>query len=643
MPAKSEIIERLGETAVLLPGLIADGLAANERAKLRLTLLQEAVAGVGHQGAPLRDFTVERRAAGLDDPVFDTTVSGARAVGAGCYAVPAAKRLIVGLYEDVAAMLVPLTASGAGDGFATRLEALQAASPQAADDILKASDVTALTSARRGDVDSVHLLIMDLHRALNRLAAETAVETLDGASVHRLDAGDRPRVAAFMRGLNRTAHLAFGHPGLGTTATRSGNRLVIQNDIGTTDAHVLVVHVEARTVTMTYTDIHRLRAKFFTDLFAADDVVFSPLTENNAAGLGPETRFVLVTGIHHAADDAALDGFLGRLASRIVFLIDWNKARKALQTFVDKGAAIEVLRWAATHECGHRAFIELGGANLVFEAIRHVASSRVPYGARLDGVLGAAETAAFLKRMLRIAADGLTAERSARLIRDEVEAELTQCFETAENAFYAILLRHLGLSRMLAGAIADAFSVGWVAAAPERQAIAATSKRLEHKADQLTVEARDLAGRLLDPRGHLRPVLEAVENATDMLDEAAFLLSLFPNDVAGHFGQPLAAIAETALTSVSDLVRAVESAARLPDGVRVDAADALQAIDAVVGAEKRADDALRDAMAAMVTMPDQAGPTFVGIELARALETSTDHLARAALGLRDRVIEELSA
>ena len=47
-----------------------------------------------------------------------------------------------------------------------------------------------------------------------------------------LDERDRARVKAFMRGLNRTAPLAFGHPGLGTTAVRANGRLTIQNDIG---------------------------------------------------------------------------------------------------------------------------------------------------------------------------------------------------------------------------------------------------------------------------------------------------------------------------------------------------------------------------------------------------------------------------
>jgi hypothetical protein len=40
--SKAAIVERLGEKAVLLPSLIADALAANDRIKLRLSLLQEA-------------------------------------------------------------------------------------------------------------------------------------------------------------------------------------------------------------------------------------------------------------------------------------------------------------------------------------------------------------------------------------------------------------------------------------------------------------------------------------------------------------------------------------------------------------------------------------------------------------------------
>jgi hypothetical protein len=539
MSSKGQILERLGENTVLLPELIDTGLTANERAKLRLTMLQEALAHAQNPTAPLRDLSVERRQAGLDDERFDGTVAAAQAVGTGLFAIPGSRLLIEGLFDDLDTMRAPLAAPPAGEEFVARLAALHEAAPRADGDIVAASEISALSTARRGNGDSAHLLIMDLHKALNRLAAESAVETVAGARVHRVNQDDRERIAAFMRGLNRTARFAFGHPGLGTTATRSGKRLVIQNDIGETEAHVLVVHVEGTAITVTYTDVHRARAEFFISLFAGRNVTCSPLNEDTSR-LGKGSAFFLVTGTHTAESRPSLDAMLEFLGSRIVFLIDWNKARKALQTFAGKRAAVDVLEWAAANDYGHRAFLELGGTELVFEAIRHVAVGRVPYGARLDNVLGSLATTEFLKRVLRMASEGLASGRSARLIRDEIQAELTRCFETAESALYTVVLRHLGLSRMLAGLISDAMSGGHLASVAERKAIAAQSKRLEHKADRLALEARELAQRLIDDRGHLRPAADAIEQATDALDDAVFFLSLFPDTaVPGRLIEPV--------------------------------------------------------------------------------------------------------
>lgn len=86
---------------------------------------------------------------------------------------------------------------------------------------------------------------------------------LEGAAVYDLGVADRPAVSAFMAGVKRTARLKLGLPGLATTATRTGGRLVIQNDICTTDAHVIVVHVRDREVSVTYTDVHAERVAFF--------------------------------------------------------------------------------------------------------------------------------------------------------------------------------------------------------------------------------------------------------------------------------------------------------------------------------------------------------------------------------------------
>ena len=52
----------------------------------------------------------------------------------------------------------------------------------------------------------------------------------------------------------------------------------------------------------------------------------------------------------------------------------------------------------------------------------------------------------------------------------------------------------------------------------------------------------------------------------------------------------------------------------------------------------------RTAFSAFAT-PTQSDPRalMLGFEVARALETATDHLAHAALSLRDLVLEDLSA
>jgi uncharacterized protein Yka (UPF0111/DUF47 family) len=643
MTTKSKILDRLGERAVLLPELISAALASNDRAKLRLTMLQEALAHGENQGIAPRDLSTERRRAGLEDALFDNTIAGARPIGDQLYTIPGSHALLEGLFDDLNTMQAPLANSSPAHELAARMSALRETAPKATGDIIAASEIATLTRARHDGHDSAHLLIMDLHKALNRLTAEIAIETVAGAHVHQILGGDRGRVEAFMRGLSRTAPLAFGHRGLGTTATRSHSRLVIQNDIGVTDAHVLVIHVEEKTVTLTYTDVHRARAKFFVSLFTGWDVAFSPLAEDSA-GLGKDQAFFLVTGTYQADGEASLDRMLEFLASRIVFLIDWNKARKALRAFVNKRATVEVLQWAAVHDHGHRAFLELGGPELIFESIRHIGGGRVPYGTRLDTVLGASATIGFLQSVLHIASDGLSSGRSTRLIRDEIQTELTQRFETAETTFYTVMLRHLGLSRMLAGLISDAMSAGRLASVAERRALVAQAKRLEHKADRLTIQAREIAQRLGENWGHLRPAADAVEDAADALDDAAFTLSLFPEGSAPrNIIEPVMEIAELATGSVADLVRSVEAAARLPEGARVDSVAALQAIDAVINAEKSADDAYRMAVAAILAAPSAANFTFIAIELARALESATDHLARAALCLRERVIEELSA
>jgi uncharacterized protein Yka (UPF0111/DUF47 family) len=654
MVAKVEIVEKLGESAVLLPSLIEEGLAANDRLKIRLTMLQEAAAQASDPNRQAPTLERERRSVGLSEPAFNDVISGARRIDADTFLAPGAELLASGIIADLKAMIAPIEIARADVAapLKARLEATIAALPSFKGDCVAHADVARLASAQRGGEDSLHLLVMDLHKQLNRVASEAAVEEIDGARVYGLKDADRARVRAFMRGLHRTARLALGHPGLGTTAGRVGDRLTIQNDIGETDAHVLVMHVEDLTVTTTYTDVHRVRAKFFMAMFADEAVEWSGLTENQHRDLAKGEVFYLLNGVYRGRDEADLDRFLAFLGSRIVFLIDWNKARKALQSFVSKAGAIDLLVGAAKREDGHRAFLELGGADLVFDAVRRVAAGRIAYGVPLEKALGESECASFLRNVLHIASDGLKDGRSTRYIRDEIQADLSQRLDTAESELLATVLRHLGLTRTLAGMIETAFGPGGLAGPAERKSLVRRAKQIEGKGDQLTVAAREIFARVRNA-DELLSLIDQVENATDCFDEAAFLVSLAPDHKASDvLGAPLAELAGVARHCAAELVRAVEAALQIPEGKRPDAAFALQCVDAVIDAERDADAAERAAIGAIMSAPqardgEEAGAgdarvLVLGLEIARTLEEATDRLAHAAMSLRNRVLQGLS-
>ncbi len=318
-----------------------------------------------------------------------------------------------------------------------------------------------------------------------------------------------------------------------------------------------MVHVAPKEVTITYSDLHRSRVKFFIALFEKHQVAWNSLTEERGDGFS-EDVFYLVTGRYTSDEDETLDRFLEFIGSRIVFLIDWNKARKALQTFVGRNEAIKLLTWAAESDLGHRAFLELGGGDLIIKAVHQAAAGRISYGVRLDEALGPGECVDFLQHVLRDTSQGLAAGRTVRLIRDEIQTDLSRRFETAESSVLTVLVRHLGLSRMLAEAIAGVLSAPGLAEPEERQAVARRAKQIEEKADRLTVSAREIALRIREA-GPLRPVIEEVENTTDALEDCAFLLSLVPEgSAAGISVVPLVRLSEIVIDSVGYLVRAIE-------------------------------------------------------------------------------------
>ena len=638
---KSQIIEQLGQSDILLPALIADGLAANDRAKVRLSVLQAAAQHARDpQGAPFA-LAEDCRSKGLDAPALEKLVEGASLVGGERVTAPGLGGLNSAIIDDVAAMARAVKAGDSGQGEAAlqRLAPIKDGVPAA--DTIELAQIARLTGIS-GSGDSLHRLVMDLHKDLNRLSVAHAEEVLAGAHAFGLLPEDRPAVEAFMRGMETTRKLKFDHPGLATTATRAANRLTIQNDIGETDAHVVVIAVEADAVVITYTDVHRVRAKFFTGLLRDFEVAWSGLDRKSVEGLGDGGVFYLVTGRFTAADAKSRDAFLEAVGAYLVFLIDWNKARKVLRGWVGKGDAVAILDWAAHKRVGHRAFLELGGAELVSSAVHHATPTRIGFGDRFDQALGRAAAMDFLKTVLRVSAEGLRAGSSVRLVRERIEAELVRHLERVESTLLAIVVRQAGLAREIADGIGRFIAEQQARRPFDRETMAARAQHIEEKADKIAIDARSEIARF-GVEHTIEHVINAVEDAIDELEQAAFISSLMPDGLPDELLTPLAELAAAALAGTEAAASGAAAAVDVPDGQRVDSDDALAAIGRLADIEHKAD-SLERALTATVLRGDfDLKTSLSALELARALERTTDRLARFGHLLHRHMLADLSA
>lgn len=639
---KSKIIAQLGQSDILLPSLIADGLLANNRVKARLSVLQAAEHRARRPDAKPFDLTREAHAAGIDTVSMEALVNRAGLAG-GRITAPGLGDLGRAVWDDLATMIRAVEAGDTGEGKAAleRLSAIRKTVALGSSDTVELAQIARLTGLSDGTGDSLHRLIMDLHKALNRLSAAHAEEVLAGAPVYGLRPEDRPAVEAFMRGLESTRKLKFDHPGLSTIATRAGERLVIQNDIGETDAHVVVVAVEQHAVTVTYTDVHRARARFFTGCLGNFSVQWSGLDRTSAEGLAEDGVFYLVTGRYSADDAAGRDAFLDALGASLVFLIDWNKARKVLRAWISKRDAVGVLEWAALHRVGHRGFLELGGSELVAAAVHHATPTRIGFGERLDSVLGQEPAVDFLKAVLRISTEALLDGSSVRLARARIEADLARRLQRVDGALLAIVIRQAGLAREIAAGILQFVAEQQAGRPFDQAALATMARRIEEKADRIAIDARSEIARL-DANRAIEHLVNRIEEAIDELEQAAFIASLVPSDLAPEMLAPLARLSASAVAGAEAAAIGTAAAAEIPDGNRVDSEDALAASGRLIEFEHDGDAAER-AVTALVLRGDFDLKTALSVlELARALERATDRLAGFGHLLREHVLAELS-
>lgn len=644
MTEKTHIIDALGESRLLLPALLNEALAANDRSKYLFTLVQMARSHADQPDGQVSDLRAERRAAGIADETLDAVIASGGKVDGERYRIPRVQAICAELYEELQRMLEPIKTAGIEEtaSFAARLKLLGAKPWCNADDMISSVQIDAMTSADRHRGDSLHLLVMDMHKALNALQGRIASETIDGAQVYEVSDADRKLIAAFMRGVNRSRPLKFDHPGLGTTATRAGARLVLQNDIGTTDAHVLVVHVEDSRVTVTYTDVHMQRLLFFQSLFDAWRVDWDD-TRSRTDRAMEDGVYHLCVGSYTASDEEALENYLAFLGSRLVFLIDWNRARKRLRLLLPKKEALALLKWAADNDFGHMAFLRAGGEQVIFDALAFVAKAPMSFGARLDEVLGRDAAFEYMKFVFRTCAEGLLQGRSEGLLQDEIRAELVNYFHSAQQCLLDIAAEHAALSIEIAAGIRDGL-LG--ARAPESAELfarnAQRAKQWEHRADELVNQARGMVRRS-ERADFYRDLIETADDIADELEEAAFHLTLLtPGEADAALYGPLSALAGLVVAGTQEYLKALETTRTIQrGGPREDVQEFLEAIHRIMTTERHSDDAQRAVKTTLVASPADNRQFYAFAECARNLEAAADALMHSGLQLRDYVMGEV--
>lgn len=643
MLLKEKAVASLGKSNLLLPAWVKSALSANDRLKLYLSMLQAAVQHAQQPEQAPFDWAHELVAQGLQGEAWLRDLVRASYLDEQTLVLPQHELLLNALSQDLVLMARPVCES--------HFKSTHDLSPRVAQwqdqlsrlkegDGLALEFITSLTHGNPQMGDSLHLLVMDLHKQLNALSSDIATDNLDGAHVWQIEPDDAPLVQAFMRGLNRTAPLKFQHPGLDTAVTRDGQKLLIQNDIGTNDAHVLVLEVKDMHLSLTYSDLHAARFEFFCRTLERIGFAWTSLSPMSTEGLNDNKPYHMARGEMHADDQRALLKGLEQLASRIVFVIDWNRARKCLQQFISKRSAVDILARAADLEYGHMAWLMAGAEHVIYGAMQAVGSDIFRAGDRLDDVMGETAATEYLLDVLRVASCSMLQQQPLGVITDEARLMLLQVLKRRTFEF-DFLAEHAAYCHALAQGLIDAIEEP---DAEQQARLAERAKSWERKADHVLMDARQRAIRQPRWKGMVT-LLESADDVADALEEACFVHGMTRK--APLLGLPspvktvLLQLATTNLGAIQDWVRAIEMARHLKENASTgDNEDFLQSLWRMLRAERHCDELLRQSRQAIVeNLCQQPAELMLSNDLANALESASDCLLKTGYALRELILE----
>ena len=528
MATKNKILFDLGEKRIVLPELLKEGLIANDRVKYYFTLLQNSKSKILNLKDMTKDLLEERERLKIDKVAYDDILDNCSLVQENTIYIPGLEKVLKEIHKCIKTMLKPLELMEQTerlDEYVNRFSFMQNILLTNYNDIIDFEVIDSIISADRSEKDTLHLLVMDLHKELNNLLSLIALESIDGANVFDIKEQNTFIIKAFMKGINRTAKLKFDHPGLGTTATQIGEKIVIQNDIGETDAHVIVISIENNTINITYTDIHFNRVIFFQSIFDKFAINWGSATTKEDTKY-ESSIYYIVNGLYSAKNREDLKNFLDFLGSKIVFVIDWNRARKKLQRFISKKRAIELLKWAADNEIGHMAFLVLGGEKIIYEVLSTLSTNTNIINGKLDEILGDKESFEALKTVLSIACEGLLKNKSQPVIYDEIKAELSKYLKGMEELLIDYISEIACYIYDLASMIRDSLlmvnSPHFIEIINKNSEIA---KILERDADNVVIKVRKLVEKNQQFIFFSKLVVQ-IDDVADYLEESAFHLTL---------------------------------------------------------------------------------------------------------------------
>lgn len=635
---KDKAVANLGKNSLLMPTWIKAALAANDRIKLCLSLLQAAEQHVRSPHLPSPNWRAEFSILNGEDLAWLKELCSSAYLSNDALHLKEYAKFIALLTEDIKVMSRPICDSGSQGNEAITLQRnlwLDELKKLSQEDGFRRDAIHKLTHGDRKIGGSFHILVMDLHKKINEISCAMSTENIDGAHVWQIESSDRPLIKAFMRGLNRTAPLKFTHPGLGTAVTRDGDKLLIQNDIGTNDVHVLVIEVVNQTIALTYSDLHKNRFDFFRN--ALEDhgykwEVFDPIISD---GLNEGKPYWVGNAKFHANSTSELEMKLDAVASRIVFVIDWNRARKRLQHFVSKPVAIEILRYSAQQNWGHMGWLIAGGEQLIYRALQAVDTEAFRIGERLDDILGERVARDLLLELLHISSEKLLQNLPVALIADEARMLVLKTLNQRTFEF-ELISEHASYCHALAQALCDLLE-----GQATHEVYGAKAKDWEHKADQILIEVRQKAERQLrwEPIANL---LLAADDIADSLEEAIFIFQLtvtkplsgLPTQVLNN----MAALANTTLGAIQDQLKAIEIARNLSSEEPSDSDVLLQTLWQIIRAEQFCDNLLRECRVLVIKELHQKPIEYsLASDLANAIESASDSLLTSSYGLRQIV------